>query len=251
MTTALAKMDPQALVTMALEKGATIDVVERMVALAKEIRAEQARGDWHRAMVQFHQDCPPIRKDSTAQIGNRYAYTYASLPAVLDTVEPVLAKCGLMVSWLAAEAPAGHVGVRCIVAHESGHREESGPVCVPIEASQTGASHAQRVGIAHTYARRYALYTVLGIAPDDDDDAQGAPPALRRQKPRETDPFADERDRLLVQIGELADAQALSKDVRAALWKERFGDRKPADVTPAELADLLAYMRGERADGAA
>ncbi len=36
---------------------------------------------------------------------------------------------------------------------------------------RSGANPAQRVGIAATYAKRYSLLGILGIAPEDDDDA--------------------------------------------------------------------------------
>jgi hypothetical protein len=240
---------------MALDKGATIDVVERMVALAKEMRAEQARTEWHQAMAQFRAACPTIRKDKTAEVvGDRssFTYSYASLPAVMDAIGPVLGKCRLTVTWLAAPAPQGHVGAICVVAHESGHREESGAVIVPIESGRSGTSAAQKVGIAKTYARRYALYDALGIAPDDDDDARSEAPSSPRRAERRSaskseappDEFQAERDQLLIQIGEVADGLGIAKETRASMWRERFGDRKPRDVAPAELADLLAYMRG-------
>ncbi len=39
----IARLDPQALIAQAIEKGAGMDTLERLVALAKEVRAELAR----------------------------------------------------------------------------------------------------------------------------------------------------------------------------------------------------------------
>ena len=59
------------------------------------------------------------------------------------------------------------------LAHASGEWVSSDwPVC-PI--SETAAPH--RMGAALTYARRYALFTLVGIAGEDDGDAQDLIPA--------------------------------------------------------------------------
>ena len=50
------------------------------------------------------------------------------------------------------------------------------PVC-PV--SETAAPH--RMGAALTYARRYALFTLVGIAGEDDLDAPDLPTSIRAQ----------------------------------------------------------------------
>lgn len=239
----VAKMDPQALIAKALEAGATIDVVERLVALAKDVRAEQARAAWHEALTRFKRDCEPIHKDREASIEGRYTYTYASLPAILAHIEPTLAACGLTVTWRGAEAPVGHVGSRCIVAHVMGHSEDSGVVIVPVEQGARGASPAQKVGIAKTYARRYALLDALGMAPDDDDDASDhAEPATKATPGIDLGEIAA-RDKLWIQIQDISDAAGLSPDARKQIWQERCGTTKKIDATSAQLAEVLADVK--------
>ena len=67
----------------------------------------------------------------------------------------------------AIDNEAGLIRLTTILAHSSGEWMSSDwPVC-PI--SETAAPH--RMGAALTYARRYALFTLVGIAGEDDLDA--------------------------------------------------------------------------------
>jgi len=62
---------------------------------------------------------------------------------------------------------AGIVRLSTVLAHASGEWIASDwPVCA---VSETAAPH--RMGAALTYARRYALFTLVGIAGEDDLDA--------------------------------------------------------------------------------
>ena len=66
---------------------------------------------------------------------------------------------------------AGLIRLTTTLAHASGEWISSDwPVC-PV--SETAAPH--RMGAALTYARRYALFTLVGIAGEDDLDAPDLP----------------------------------------------------------------------------
>jgi hypothetical protein len=97
---------------------------------------------------------------------------YASLAAVLNTVRPVLAKHGIGVLQDLYTAPEG---VACVttLSHSSGEWWESSVLVMPVSKPD-----AQGFGSAATYARRYALQAVVGVAGEDDDDAESA---VRRQ----------------------------------------------------------------------
>lgn len=176
----IARLDPQKLIATAIEGGAEIGVLERLFALAKDYKAEQAKEAFYAAKAAFFKECPPIKKLSTAKIttksGGHYSYNYTELGDIGAIVNPILGKFGLSVSWKAPKLEAGKVVVCCILAHELGHSEESGDIELPVDTSHSdrGANPAQRVGAAITYASRYALMMVLGIATVDDDDARSA-----------------------------------------------------------------------------
>lgn len=177
-------LDPQALIQTALDKGSSVETLERLFDLAKNVQGERARQAWYSAMAEFQRTCPPIRKTSTAQVktrtGGNFSYTYAPLVEITQKILPVMGPLGLSVSYRVQHETNRVIAV-CRVSHELGHHEESGPVPMPIDTeSGMGASAAQRVGIATSYAKRYALLAIIGLAPEEEDmDGKPAGPQVR------------------------------------------------------------------------
>jgi hypothetical protein len=173
------RLDPQALIEQAIAKESGIEILERLFALAKDIRGEQAREKWNEAMAEFQKNCPTIVKNEDARIttrtGGGFTYSYASLDGILSVIQPVMNPLGLSISWRNRIEP-GKVVANCRVSHDLGHFEESGEVAMPIQemkdSGDIGASAPQRVGIALTYAKRYSLLSIIGLAPEDDPDAR-------------------------------------------------------------------------------
>lgn len=88
---------------------------------------------------------------------------YAPLDAIIDATRPILLKHGLAIS----QTPLfleGTAGVETTILHASGHSTTT-TLLLPLKDQSP-----QGVGGAITYARRYALAAVLGIASEDDDD---------------------------------------------------------------------------------
>lgn len=117
---------------------------------------------------------PP--KSSKANTGT-YSYTYADLPTILDHVRPVLAKHDLAVTQNVAMAE-GRLEVFTTIHHAGGEFLTFGPI------TGTSGGDWQKLGSAVTYARRYALTAALGIAGEEDTDANDIPaPQIQRVKP--------------------------------------------------------------------
>lgn len=110
-----------------------------------------------------------------------YGYDYADLAAVLDIARPLLAKHGLALTQFPALGEPGTVALESILAHKSGEWM-SAIYAMPVEVKK-GMSGAQNVGSIITYARRYAMSAILGIAQTDDDAAVPAdkPKEVRTQ----------------------------------------------------------------------
>ena len=112
------------------------------------------------------------------------SFRYAPLSSGLDIVRKTLGQHEIAtVQTTAIDQAAGIVNLTTVLAHSSGEWIASDwPVCA---ISETAAPH--RMGTALTYARRYALFTLVGIAGEDDIDAPDLkapmPPASAAAKP--------------------------------------------------------------------
>ncbi|MBB4258783.1 ERF family protein [Bradyrhizobium sp. CIR3A] len=127
-------------------------------------------------------------KTLTAQIRSPFlrdddrTFRYASLASGLDIVRKTLSQQEIAtIQTTHVEETTGHIHLTTLLAHSSGEWISSDwPVCA---ARDIEAPH--RMGAALTYARRYALFALVGIAGEDDLDAPNtaagspAPPNLK------------------------------------------------------------------------
>ena len=107
-----------------------------------------------------------IRSDGRG--GIERSFRYAPLSSGLDIVRKTLSQHEIAtVQTTSIDETAGIVRLSTVLAHASGEWIASDwPVCA---ISETTTPH--RMGAALTYARRYALFTLVGIAGEDDLDA--------------------------------------------------------------------------------
>ena len=94
-----------------------------------------------------------------------YSYTYANLPDALEACRDTLNTNGIAIVQEPATGGGQGIEVRTMLVHSSGQWLRSGALFMP---SKSGA---QDVGSAITYARRYQLLAMVGLAPEDDDGA--------------------------------------------------------------------------------
>lgn len=109
---------------------------------------------------------------------------YADLASCFEAIRSVLPKHKLAVSQIVEPANEGSISVVTMLMHESGEWLSSR--CTLKADGNRGVNAAQAAGSAITYARRYGLTAIVGLATDDDDgNAAGAPvqPQQRRQAP--------------------------------------------------------------------
>lgn len=120
------------------------------------------------ALCKAQAEMEGAKKEATNPHFNR---KYADLASVWSTIREPLTKNGLSVVQL-LRSVSGGVEVETILLHSSGQRI-SDTFSVPVSKAD-----AQGYGSAATYARRYSLMALVGVAPEDDDGnsaSQGAP----------------------------------------------------------------------------
>lgn len=117
--------------------------------------------------------------------GGEQTFRYAPLSSGLDIVRKTLGQHEIAtMQTTAVDQEAGIISLTTMLAHSSGEWIASDwPVC-----SVTDTATPHRMGAALTYARRYALFTLVGIAGEDDLDAPDvASPINRISQPKPPD----------------------------------------------------------------
>lgn len=125
------------------------------------------------ALAAAQMEMGPALKDA---MNPAFKSKYADLASVMTACLPALNKHGICVMQPTGEDEQGRF-VKTILAHTSGETVECR---VPLIVSK---NDMQGYGSAVTYARRYGLMSMAGIAPDDDDGnaAVKAPPKEERK----------------------------------------------------------------------
>jgi hypothetical protein len=199
-------------------------------------------------------------------------FRYAPLSSGLDIVRKTLGQHEIAtVQTTAIDQAAGIVNLTTMLAHASGEWIASDwPICPVAETA-----NPQRMGAALTYARRYALFTLVGIAGEDDLDApdvcdgplslsasalgrpvkpthdqpQGSPrtpgngytrSGLSRERPSILDPdqSAALREKLLLQVANLPSA-----DLAAGWAREVLATKNSLTASDAKLVETAFERR--------
>ena len=177
---------------------------------------------------------------------------YADLASVWAAIRKPLSVNGLSVTQFVEDAEHG-IGVHTTLMHSSGEWV-SGKFAMPVSKID-----AQGIGSAITYARRYALAAVCGVAPEDDDGnaatkaapktiipTSGAWEAMDEESQKWLQTIADavhdwmKTDAVADAFAEI-DAEKLDAEQKTALWtrldsKERAAIKKYANsrIAPSE-----------------
>lgn len=131
--------------------------------------SDDARPNLAAALAKVQAELPELERDRTVEVrqknGDTYSYSYATLANLSKAALPLLAKHGLAFTALPGAGSDGKMCVRYHLLHESG---ESLSGEFPI----SGEGGIQMIGGRITYARRYCLAAIVGVAADEDDDAR-------------------------------------------------------------------------------
>lgn len=119
------------------------------------------------ALAKAQSQFKPIVKDTQNPF---FKSKYADLATIIAATQTALSTNGLVVMQQ-PQVQAHSAGVKTVLAHSSGQWIWSE---LMLPAAQGSKFDAQTVGSALTYARRYALQAILGVAADVDDDGNAA-----------------------------------------------------------------------------
>lgn len=192
------------------------------------------------AFAKAQAEMNPASKDKTAKAGT-FSYAYADLAAVNEAVLGPLNRHGLaVVSAPAGLGPDGRVTVTTLLIHTSGEWMALDVSLKPLD------EHPQKIGAVITFARRYGLQSLCGLAAEDPDandtgtvhpaakanarayeehqkrNAAAANPAasfdsIAAKALQGKKAWASEFEGLIFELSELAGAQAATEAKQAAL----------------------------------
>jgi hypothetical protein len=194
--------------------------------------------------------------------GKRTKYSYADLADVIDCVRDPLSKNQLsLIHQLVYDGE--RYGLKTSLMHSSG---ESIDTWYPLPDPAKQQIRAQEFGSALTYARRYSLSSLIGIASEDDDDGQTAAPTPQPEPkkvapktlppqsyPQDPQEFQNELEAALTndapksqldELYELSDLYGITNAKAKEIIKEVTGKaKKSTELSAGEIAAVMSYIK--------
>lgn len=160
MSTDLVTTSPSQLLKLAVEGGADVDKLEKLMELQERWERGQSKRDFYAAFAEFQSDLPVIEKKKSG-----HNIKYAPLSDIIEQIKPCLKKYQL--TYRFEQDHTDVIQVTCIVTHASGHSEQA---TMKAAADTSGSKNAvQAIGSTVSYLSRYTLCSVLGISTADED----------------------------------------------------------------------------------
>lgn len=171
-----AAVTPMEMLDRAIQSGAGIEVLEKLMSLQERWEANQGRKAFDAAMSEAKAEIGPIIKnrevDFTSNRG-RTNYRFEDLAQIANQINPILAKHGLSYRYN-TEQRDGNISVTCIVSHRDGYSERN---TLTAPADNSGNKNGiQAIGSTTTFLQRYTLKAALGLSVAHDDDGNQARP---------------------------------------------------------------------------
>jgi hypothetical protein len=163
------ELEVSTFISKAIEQKLPVESMERLFALYERAKAEKAKEAYIEALANFQKNCPIITKDKKVmnKDGRTVRYVYAPLESEIKQIGGLIADNNFSYSWNTKNTEE-KMEVVCHLTHSLGHTESS-TFTIPIEKSQY-MTHPQSYASAQTFAKRYTLNNVLGIATAEEDD---------------------------------------------------------------------------------
>ncbi|CUJ54535.1 ERF family protein [Achromobacter sp. 2789STDY5608628] len=231
---ALAANSPMGMMLAAVQQGATLEQVEKMMDLQERWAKAEAKKAYDEAFANFKAEAVKIIKGKGVTDGPLKGKSYAELHDVVNAVTPALSKHGLSSSWKLTRDEKDWMEVTCYLRHVGGHEES---VSMGGPPDNGGAKNAiQARASTKTYLERYTLKAITGLSEQkDDNDGNGAAHAAE-----------DLRDEWISKL-----AQAETLDAAARVWQEgcqaieKFNNLAVYSAFKKSYADKRAMLKQE------
>jgi len=174
-TGTIAAQSPMGMMLAAMNQGASLEQVEKMMDLQDRWERKEAEKAYNAAFAAFKAEAVRIVKGRKVTDGPLRGKEYAELHDVVDAVTPALSRHGLSTAWKLTKDEPQWLEVTCTLKHVGGHAE-SVSMGGPPDAG--GAKNAlQARASTKSYLERYTLKAICGVAEGGDDSDGNPPPA--------------------------------------------------------------------------
>lgn len=214
---------PNVMLAMAVESGADIDKLSKLMDLQERWEASEARKAFVSAMSQFRSQCISVAKTRSG-----HNCKYAGLAETIEQVSPVLVECGLSHRW-ETKQEGGNITVTCHLTHVMGHSESA---TMTSSSDTSGSKNSiQAIGSAISYLQRYTFFAVTGLASRemDDDGVTAVKSFITEDQQNEIHAFAN-------------DNGILDKTLK---WLGKKGINSLAQIESKEFKNIFAVIKGQ------
>jgi hypothetical protein len=188
-----ADMNPNQLIALAVQQGADLDKLEKLMDLQERFNAGEAKKAFNNAMSVFKKAAIVITRNADVKYSGT-SYSHATLDHISKAIDEPLSDVGISYRWNTDQKDDGSVSVTCILTHDLGHSEETKLTAAP---DKSGSKNPiQAIGSAVTYLQRYTLIAACGLTIGGMDDD-----AVSQVHPRITEDQVKELEKKLADSG--------------------------------------------------
>lgn len=183
-----AAKSPEEMISMAIEKNVSVETMERLLEMMKEVNAIRSKAAFTKDMANLQKEMPTVKKTEGvfAKAGDTTArYKFAPLDMIVPQVKQTIADNNFIYSFQTKD-DGKMLTNTCKVTHIDGHTEENS-FAVPI-GSESYMSEVQKYGARDTFAKRYAFQNAFGIVVEgeDRDAVQDSVQGNQKTAPKQT-----------------------------------------------------------------
>lgn len=172
--TGLANVSPGELITTALDRGASIDVIQKLLDMRDRLRAEEAESAFREALTRFQAECPVVIKKSKVmnkpEKGGGERFRFAPIDDIERATKTYRERNGLSHTFKTEiiSEPFKGVRVTIFISHVLGHCETSS-FEVPIDPDAFMTAPQKWLSAA-SFSKRVAMCNGYGIITGKEDD---------------------------------------------------------------------------------
>lgn len=169
----ISPLSPMGMMMEAMNKGASLEQVEKMMDLQDRWDRKEAEKSYNVAFAAFKAEAVRIIKSKKVTDGPLRGKEYAELHDVVHAVTPALSRHGLSTAWKITKDEPQWIEVTCTLKHIGGHSESVSMGGLPDAGGAKNALQAR--ASTKSYLERYTLKSVCGVAEGGDDTDGNAP----------------------------------------------------------------------------